>query len=297
MSDVPTLHYASTSVTSPSRRGQGSLSVAATLIFPGLGHLFARNRRAALFWLGAYGGLTVLVLLCLGASSLVPALLVLFPLQMLTMIASLVASYIAGRRSTQYVVPRVWLRYLLAIALIVGGILGAPGLLISEAVRDWIVEGFWMPTASMAPSIIPGDRFLVHKRHVPKRGDLIAFVPPHDRSTRFVFRAIGVPGDRVVLAGSGLFVNDQRVEPQPGTGPYQDTDSHGGKIYGPGCGHEIKLGADEYYVLGDNSPIAADSRYYYQGSPGHQPGAIAASDVVGVATWRYWPPSRWGRLR
>ena len=53
------------------------------------------------------------------------------------------------------------------------------------------------------------------------------------------------------------------------------------------------LGPDEYFILGDNSPVAADSRYWRKPVPGHQPGALPAGRIVGRVTAIYWPPSRW----
>jgi hypothetical protein len=56
------------------------------------------------------------------------------------------------------------------------------------------------------------------------------------------------------------------------------------------------LGADEYYVLGDNSLLARDSRYWNIAAPGHQPGALPRANILGRATWVYWPPKHWRRL-
>ena len=58
----------------------------------------------------------------------------------------------------------------------------------------------------------------------------------------------------------------------------------------------MKLGPDEYFVLGDNSPISRDSRYWTTAAPGHQIGALPQSDIVGPATWIYWPISRIHRV-
>jgi hypothetical protein len=58
-----------------------------------------------------------------------------------------------------------------------------------------------------------------------------------------------------------------------------------------------KLGSDEYFVLGDFSACAKDSRLWQQGAPGHPPYAVPASYIVGVVTHIYWPPSRCRALR
>ena len=58
-----------------------------------------------------------------------------------------------------------------------------------------------------------------------------------------------------------------------------------------------KLGDDEYFVLGDFSPQAKDSRLWREGAPGHTPYAVPASHIRGVVTHIYWPPKRWRILR
>jgi signal peptidase I len=52
---------------------------------------------------------------------------------------------------------------------------------------------------------------------------------------------------------------------------------------------DYTLGADEFFVLGDNSPRSLDSRFYT--------GPITRDRIVGVARWRYWPPARWREFR
>jgi hypothetical protein len=58
-----------------------------------------------------------------------------------------------------------------------------------------------------------------------------------------------------------------------------------------------KLGADEYFVLGDFSAASKDSRLWQKGASGHSPYAVPASYMIGVVTHIYWPPSRWRIIR
>jgi hypothetical protein len=57
------------------------------------------------------------------------------------------------------------------------------------------------------------------------------------------------------------------------------------------------LADDEYFVLGDFSAQSSDSRWWYEGAPGHNPYAVPRSHVRGVVTHIYWPPQRWRVLR
>ena len=110
-----------------------------------------------------------------------------------------------------------------------------------------------------------------------------------------VNRLIGLPGEQVELLEGKVYIDGKPVATPPGIGNYDSNPRYPAPRNG--CqGNPIRLGPDEYYVLGDNSPISNDSRYWKAGSPGHQPGTIGRADIIGVATYTYWPPSHWRRL-
>jgi signal peptidase I len=112
-----------------------------------------------------------------------------------------------------------------------------------KEIRWWILIGLvvfslrssladWndVPTGSMKPTILEGDRVLVNKlaydlkvafttRHLaewsnPHRGDVVVFFSPHD-GARLVKRVVGVPGDIIELRNDGLILNGQAVEYRP----------------------------------------------------------------------------------
>lgn len=107
-----------------------------------------------------------------------------------------------------------WLFPLFVIALIVSPI--------RSVVADWND----VPSGSMRPTILEGDRITVNKLAFglrlpfsqqwlfswgePKRGDIVTFASPLD-STRLVKRIIGVPGDRVAMVNNRLFINGEPV--------------------------------------------------------------------------------------
>src|SRR5580692_6057985 len=102
--------------------------------------------------------------------------------------------------------------------------------LVLFAIRSAIADWNDVPTGSMKPTIIEGDRVLVNKLsydlkvpfttwHLaqwdnPKRGDVVVFYSPAD-GTRLVKRVVGLPGDRVELANNEVHVNGAPVKYEP----------------------------------------------------------------------------------
>lgn len=82
--------------------------------------------------------------------------------------------------------------------------------------RQWVVEGFEVPTTSMMPTFRPGDRVWVNKlsyrgQVVPTRGDIVVFPQP-GTGTLYVKRVLGLPGERVTVLGRQVFIGDQPAE-------------------------------------------------------------------------------------
>ncbi|MEM7083258.1 MAG: signal peptidase I [Pseudomonadota bacterium] len=92
------------------------------------------------------------------------------------------------------------------------------------AIADWN----HVPSGSMRPNLIEGDRIWVNKlaydvkvpytsivlkkRSDPQRGDIVVFFSPDKNRTRMVKRLIGLPGDRVELRDNVLTINDEQVD-------------------------------------------------------------------------------------
>jgi signal peptidase I len=208
-----------------------------------------------------------------------------------------------GSRPARRRVGQYWRDYRGALAFIIL-MLG-----FRSAWADWV----YVPTGSMNPTIIEGDRLLVDKHvyglripftriHVtrgedPQRGDVITFDSPADGKL-LVKRVIGVPGDVIAMSDERLTVNGipdrympadrrdtrslllatQAEQPQA----WRETAGH--------CIHDILLLPDRpspstfgpvvvpagmYFVLGDNRDNSADSRYI---------GFVPRRDIVGEAT-------------
>ena len=104
--------------------------------------------------------------------------------------------------------------------------------------------------------------------HAPRRGEVIVFEFPRDRSRDFVKRVIGVPGDTVEIRRGTVFVNGEELDE-----PY---------VRNKGRSNERlqRVPEDSYYVLGDNRRASSDSRDW---------GMVPAENVTGKAWVSFWP--------
>src|SRR5690348_15974031 len=101
-------------------------------------------------------------------------------------------------------------------------------LLLALFIRTFIVQAFKIPSGSMIPTLQIGDHILVNKlaygvripglgRYAmqfakPKRGDVVVFIFPEDRTKDFIKRVIGVAGDKVEIRNKKIFINDQPID-------------------------------------------------------------------------------------
>jgi signal peptidase I len=175
-------------------------------------------------------------------------------------------------------------------------------------IKSFLVQAFFIPSASMEPTLKVGDRVIVEKVSYwfsdPGRGDVVVFkrgvagVPgqqggdsvftdignafrglfglPTGGSQDFIKRVVAVEGDTVSSDGDGVVVNGEEVEE-----PYL-IDGVQTSSFGP-----ITVPDDTIFVMGDNRTNSDDSRNF---------GPIPESSVVGHAFVLIWPPNDFGGL-
>jgi len=174
------------------------------------------------------------------------------------------------------------------IAVLVGLIAGVGLFNVGSALvfRQYAAEAFRIPTASMAPTIEAEDRILVLKvaSYVPRRGDLVVFLNPMDRTQKHVKRVAAQEGETVECKEDGIYVNGVKLSEGPwGRFPHvaiarQEYATEGDPLTVP-PGH--------IFVLGDNTQKSFDSRFF---------GPVPLSDIKGRAYKRYWPLGRAGPI-
>lgn len=144
----------------------------------------------------------------------------------------------------------------------------------------------------------PHDHFITAKYLQPQRWDMITFRLPSDPKIMYIKRLIGLPGETIVIRDGAVWANGQKLEPPPellGIKYYLEELRHYGMHQLAGSeSHPAILGSDEYFVLGDFTAAAADSRYWEKGAPDHPPYAVPADHITGVVTHLFWP---WERRR
>lgn len=170
-------------------------------------------------------------------------------------------------------------------------------LLVFLLIRPFVVQSFFIPSGSMIPTLIPGDRILVNKfvyrMNPPRRGDVVVFdAPPQalrgDPRKDFVKRLIGMSGDSIqVRADDGVYVNGRRLlesgdVARPSLNWPLDEDGFLSEYTVPdGC----------YLVLGDNRTMSWDSRSW-KDSNGRPMPELEAERLIGKALAVFWPPWR-----
>lgn len=168
------------------------------------------------------------------------------------------------------------LHLLLAIALGIG---------VAAAARLWVVESFYVPSESMSPTLITGDRLiaekLTYKLGEPRRGDVVVFRAHGSwqdlQGEYFVKRVVAVGGDTVKCCDKKRRVLVNGV-------PAAETYLPAGKQekFRP-----VRVPEGRLFVMGDHRGNSEDSRYR---------GAVDAGEVVGKVAFRVWPLTRLGRV-
>lgn len=152
-----------------------------------------------------------------------------------------------------------------------------------------VVSVFASPTivheTSMQPTIDPGDFLIMSKQSYRfgeiERGDVIIFksnIKREDTNHKklLIKRVIGIPGDVITISGGNVYINGKKANEK-----YIGGETTEGDI------HDLKVGDDEVFVLGDHRSVSKDSR---------ELGCISQKAVRGKAVFRVYPFSKIGGI-
>jgi len=142
-------------------------------------------------------------------------------------------------------------------------------------IRAFFLQVFWIPSSSMEPSLDIQDRLVVNKVQYhfsdPKRMDVVVFrqVAPEGTPKRDIIkRVIGLPGEVLYIRNGKIYINNKLLQEDHALN--QDYSN-----FGP-----VQVPKDSYFVMGDNRPASADSRYW---------GFLPRENIIGPAWLLIWP--------
>ena len=162
--------------------------------------------------------------------------------------------------------------------------------------RDFCMT-FTMRGEAMKPTFSGHDCLVVNRLayrfSTPKRGDLVVFsgagISAFDDDLYYVMRLVGLPGERIEIRDNAVYCDDRWLTEEDGIPPfpYFPAPALSHPTISPVLkeGDTFVVGADEYFVLGDNSPHSFDSRYW---------GGVPAGNIVGKVSKIYYPLNRMG---
>lgn len=142
--------------------------------------------------------------------------------------------------------------------------------------------------SSMEPTYMSGERILVDKlsKHFEgyARGEVVVLNPPSDDYIDYIKRIVGVPGDIVKILDCNIYISrDGEKFVLDENYMYNNTCTRSGPKYAEG--RSIKLDENEYFLLGDNRNVSADSRFF---------GVVTGDRITGRVIFRFWPFNKAG---
>ncbi|MGD1912987.1 MAG: signal peptidase I [Rivularia sp. (in: cyanobacteria)] len=159
-------------------------------------------------------------------------------------------------------------------------------LVLAFFIRTFIAEPRYIPSDSMLPTLEQGDRLVIEKIsyrfNSPNFGDIVVFQPPPELQRRgypkdqaFIKRVIGTPGDTLKIDDGKVYRNGKALLEdyikEPPREPFEP----------------VKVPQNQYFMMGDNRNDSNDSRYW---------GFLPKENMIGKASFRFWPPNRIGSI-
>lgn len=176
-------------------------------------------------------------------------------------------------------------------------------------IRFFVGELRWIPSSSMYPTLIEGDRIFVEKVtkpfRAPKRGDVVVFYPPDEtlktdflsvmarltgilcKDVAYIKRIIGLPNDKLEIKKENdnfyVYINGKK-EIEPYILSETDWIDCRDDMY---CG-PLQIPDGQYFMMGDNRGNSQDSRFW---------GFLPEKNIIGRAVFKFWPIPRMGLIK
>lgn len=173
-------------------------------------------------------------------------------------------------------------------------------LLVATSFRSAVADWYIVPTGSMKPTIVEGDRVFVNKLaydlkvpyttwplakwDAPERGEIVVFPSPAD-GTRLIKRVVAIPGDILEMKNDQLIINGKKVKYEPIDRQNNYVENLSGTQHpvmfipqrrAMRSFRPVTVPEGKYYMMGDNRNNSADSRYF---------GFVDRSLIIGQAKY------------
>lgn len=175
--------------------------------------------------------------------------------------------------------------------VVVGG-----AVLVAVVIRAFVLQTFWIPSPSMATTLVKNDRVVVNKLsyrlHDVHRGDVVVFRrPPNEPESEIkdlIKRVIGLGGERVSIRDGRVHIDGEVLE-EPYTRGLETLDNgcSQGELQDLYTAEGLLVPEGHVFVLGDNRVNSGDGRCF---------GPIDEDLIVGRAFFKIWPPGHIGGL-
>ena len=150
-------------------------------------------------------------------------------------------------------------------------------ILVVIIIRTFIATPIRVNGASMDPTLNNGETMVLNKLGMHLRGiNRFDIIVARSDDSFLIKRVIGLPGERVKYEDGRLYINDEKIDD-----PFSLSQTYDFE--------EVLVGADEYFVLGDNRHISQDSRNPHIGN-------IHISEIRGKTNIILFPFNRFGRV-
>ncbi len=275
-----------------------------SLALPGWGQLYNGQANRAIWCFLSFSLLvlpgTALFALVVPPTLMLPALLLGLAGTLGLWVYCAVDAFRAARRPLAYVAKPWQTTGLYALVFIACALLILPSLTIY--MRAHLVQPFRIPSASMAPSLLPGDYVFANMHYncpgcrAVQRGDVAIFTYPNDRTMYYIKRIVALPGDRVHILNHQFFVNGKALAANGnGATEFEHWGTTTWRVQGElsmtNMDAEQTVPPGHVFLLGDNRSASTDSRQF---------GAVPLADVVGRARQIWFSRGdgsiRWSRI-
>lgn len=161
-------------------------------------------------------------------------------------------------------------------------LLVAVAFVLAQGIKTFVVQPYIIPTGSMEPTILIGDRVIAEKVSYrfgdPQPGDIVVLDDPAGQHPQLIKRVIAVGGQTIDIRDGLVYIDGEVLDEPYLVGVKTEV----GTVIMP-----LTVPEGDIFVMGDNRPNSGDARYF---------GVLPVSTVKGRAIATYWPLDRLGGL-